>query len=190
MCLFWRRKFGLRRQQPKANTMPQVPLNTAEGYLCEVVLMQNLRLMGAISVLNVVLFLVHLKQRRLTISACMNVNPHKVTCVRRLNIPQNVKSQPFNSGTKHYCLGVMVLVKLNKTDEKVVATLQAEGKELTLQDIVDKSGEPSKKVFRSLRKLFENEIVSTQARKYALMINDTKDIKAKLAAKGKEGSKV
>lgn len=84
----------------------------------------------------------------------------------------------------------MVLVKLNKTDEKVVATLQAEGKELTLQDIVDKSGEPSKKVFRSLRKLFENEIVSTQARKYALMINDTKDIKAKLAAKGKEGSKV
>jgi DNA-binding transcriptional regulator GbsR (MarR family) len=56
-------------------------------------------------------------------------------------------------------------VKLNKTDEKVVATLQAQNKELTLQEIADISGETTKKVFRSLRKLFENEIVSTQARK-------------------------
>ncbi len=77
-------------------------------------------------------------------------------------------------------------MKLNKTDEKVVATLQAEGKELTLQEISDKSGEPSKKAFRSLRKLFENEIISTQARKYKLLITDTKAIKAKLAAKGEE----
>ena len=75
------------------------------------------------------------------------------------------------------------MAKLNKTDEKVVATLQAEGKELMLQEIVDKSGETSKKVFRSLRKLFENEIISTQARKYKLVITDTKEIKAKLAAK-------
>jgi DNA-binding transcriptional regulator GbsR (MarR family) len=77
-------------------------------------------------------------------------------------------------------------MKLNKTDEKVVATLQAEGKELTLQELVDKSGEPSKKVFRSLRKLFEHEIVSTQARKYKLMVPDTKAIKAKLASKSEE----
>ena len=77
-------------------------------------------------------------------------------------------------------------MKLNKTDEKVVSTLQAEGKELTLQELTDKSGEPSKKVFRSLRKLFENEIVSTQARKYNLIIKDSKAIKAKLAAKGEE----
>jgi len=77
-------------------------------------------------------------------------------------------------------------MKLNKIDEKVVATLQAEGKELTLQEISDKSGEPSKKVFRSLRKLFENEIISTQARKYKLVITDSKAIKAKLAAKGEE----
>ncbi len=77
-------------------------------------------------------------------------------------------------------------MKLNKTDEKVVATLQAEGKELTLHEIADKSGEPSKKVFRSLRKLFENEIVSTQARKYKLIVTDTKAIKAKLAAKSEE----
>jgi uncharacterized membrane protein len=77
-------------------------------------------------------------------------------------------------------------VKLNKTDEKVVATLQAEGKELTLQEITEKSGEPSKKVFRSLRKLFENEIVSTQARKYKLIIPDTKTIKSKIASKTEE----
>jgi len=77
-------------------------------------------------------------------------------------------------------------MKLNKTDEKVVATLQAEGKELTLQEIADKTGETPKKIFRSLRKLFENEIVETQARKYRLLITDTKEIKAKLAAKGEE----
>ena len=78
------------------------------------------------------------------------------------------------------------MVKLNKVDEKVVSTLQAEGKELMLQDLVDKTGESSKKVFRSLRKLFENEIISTQARKYKLMITDTNAIKAKLAAKGEK----
>jgi len=77
------------------------------------------------------------------------------------------------------------MAKLNKTDEKVVNTLIAEGnKELTLQDLTEKTGESSKKVFRSLRKLFENELVSTQARKYKLTITDPKEIKAKLAAKG------
>ncbi len=78
------------------------------------------------------------------------------------------------------------MVKLNKVDEKVVATLRAEGKELSLQELTDKSGETTKKVFRSLKKLFENEIVSTQARKYKLLILDPKEIKAKLEAKGDE----
>lgn len=76
--------------------------------------------------------------------------------------------------------------KLNKVDEKVVATLQTETRELSLQELADKTGESSKKIFKSLKKLFENEIVSTQARKYKLMITDTKAIKAKLAAKGDE----
>jgi DNA-binding Lrp family transcriptional regulator len=75
------------------------------------------------------------------------------------------------------------MAKLNKIDEKVVATLRAEGKELTLQELAEKTGETTKKVFRSLRKLFENEIVSTIARKYKLIIIDPKDIKAKLASK-------
>jgi len=62
------------------------------------------------------------------------------------------------------------MMKLNKTDEAVVKTLKAEGKEgLSLQEIADKSGQPSKKVFKSLKKLFEHEMVDTQARKYRLL---------------------
>ena len=78
------------------------------------------------------------------------------------------------------------MAKLNKTDEKVVGCLIAENKEMMLQEIVDKTGESSKKVFRSLRKLFEAELVSTQARKYKLTLTDMKAIKAKLAAKADE----
>ncbi|XHH08862.1 MAG: hypothetical protein ACFCUE_15045 [Candidatus Bathyarchaeia archaeon] len=61
------------------------------------------------------------------------------------------------------------MMKLNKVDEAVVKTLKAEGKELSLQEIADKSGQPSKKVFKSLKKLFEHEMVDTQARKYRLL---------------------
>jgi len=59
------------------------------------------------------------------------------------------------------------MVKLNKTDELVIAALK-EGKELTLQEITEKTGGTPKKVFRSLRKLFENELIDTKARKYKL----------------------
>ena len=58
-------------------------------------------------------------------------------------------------------------MKLNKTDQLVMEALKG-GKELTLQEIVDQTGETSKKVFKSLRKLFENEMVETNARKYKL----------------------
>jgi predicted transcriptional regulator len=60
------------------------------------------------------------------------------------------------------------MVKLNKTDELVIAALK-EGKELTLQEITEKTGENPKKIFRSLRKLFENEMITTKARKYTLL---------------------
>jgi uncharacterized membrane protein len=60
------------------------------------------------------------------------------------------------------------MVKLNKTDKLVMNALKMEGKELTLQEIVDRTGQPSKKTFRSLRKLFENELIETNARKYKL----------------------
>jgi DNA-binding Lrp family transcriptional regulator len=61
------------------------------------------------------------------------------------------------------------MVKLNKTDELVVKTLKTEGKELSLQELAEKTGESSKKIFKSLRKLFENEIIDTKERKYRLL---------------------
>ena len=61
-------------------------------------------------------------------------------------------------------------MKLNKTDEAVVAALQPVGNvALTLAELAEKTGLPSKKVFKSLRKLFENEMVDSQGRKYRLL---------------------
>lgn len=60
-------------------------------------------------------------------------------------------------------------MKLNKVDEAVVKILKTEGKELTLQEITDKTEQPTKKVFKSLKKLFENEMIDTKARKYKLL---------------------
>jgi DNA-binding IclR family transcriptional regulator len=68
-------------------------------------------------------------------------------------------------------------MKLNKVDEKVFQTLKADGKELTLQELSDKTGEPCKKVFRSLKKFFEQEIIETKARKYSLTGKDPKAAK-------------
>lgn len=78
-------------------------------------------------------------------------------------------------------------MKLNKNDEQVVAALQTAPAGLGLDEIVEKTGLTGKKAFRTLRKLFENEIIDSQARKYKLLITDTKEIKAKLASKGEEG---
>jgi uncharacterized membrane protein len=64
---------------------------------------------------------------------------------------------------------MVVMVKLNKVDEAVVATLKSAGKELTLAEIAEKSGESEKKVFKSLRKLFENEMIGCENRKYKLI---------------------
>jgi predicted transcriptional regulator len=58
------------------------------------------------------------------------------------------------------------MVKLNKTDQLVLDALK--GGELTLQEIADKTGEKPKKIFKVLRKLFEQELVDTNARKYKL----------------------
>lgn len=61
------------------------------------------------------------------------------------------------------------MVKLNKTDEAVVAALKNAGKGLTLAEIADASGETPKKVFKSLRKLFENEIIECENHHYRLL---------------------
>jgi predicted transcriptional regulator len=60
-------------------------------------------------------------------------------------------------------------VKLNKVDELVIKTLKDEGKGLSLQEITDKTGQPSKKVFKSLKKLFEHELIDTKGRQYTLL---------------------
>jgi uncharacterized membrane protein len=63
---------------------------------------------------------------------------------------------------------VAKMVKLNEVDESVVGTLKNAGKGLTLTEIAGKTGESEKKIFKSLRKLFENEIVECQNRQYKL----------------------
>jgi uncharacterized membrane protein len=65
--------------------------------------------------------------------------------------------------------GSELILKLNKTDEAVIKALKAEGKELSLAELTEKTGEPSKKIFKSLRKLFEHEMVDTLGRKYRLL---------------------
>ena len=59
------------------------------------------------------------------------------------------------------------MAKLNKNDKLVLEALK-DG-ELALQEIADKTDIPSKKVFKILRKLFENELIDTKARKYRLL---------------------
>jgi DNA-binding IclR family transcriptional regulator len=61
------------------------------------------------------------------------------------------------------------MVKLNKTDENVVSALKNAGKGLTLAEIAQASGEPPKKVFKSLRKLFENEMIDCESHQYRLL---------------------
>ena len=60
-------------------------------------------------------------------------------------------------------------MKLNKVDEAVIAALKPIGKELTLQEIEQTAGVPAKKIFKSLKKLFECEMVDSRARKYRLI---------------------
>ena len=60
-------------------------------------------------------------------------------------------------------------MKLNKNDEQVDAAIKPMSTELTMQEIADKTGLPSKKVFKSLKILFENELISCQGRKYKLL---------------------
>lgn len=60
------------------------------------------------------------------------------------------------------------MVNLNKIDELIIETLKNSDRDLTLAEIAEKIGVPEKKVFTSLRKLFENEIVDCENRKYKL----------------------
>jgi predicted transcriptional regulator len=72
-------------------------------------------------------------------------------------------------------------MKLNKVDEQVIAALKL--KDQTLAELAEQTNLPSKKVFRSLRKLFENEMIDSQGRKYRLL-------KDKPPVKGKDEEEV
>ena len=65
--------------------------------------------------------------------------------------------------------GMVALAKLNKVDEAVVSTLKNAGRGLTLKEISEKCGETDKKVFKSLRKLFADEVVTCENHQYQLM---------------------
>ena len=60
------------------------------------------------------------------------------------------------------------MVKLNKVDQVVIEKLRSADNGLSLQEIAESSGESSKRVFKSLRKLFEHELVTSKERKYWL----------------------
>jgi len=64
--------------------------------------------------------------------------------------------------------GLVIVTKLNKVDEAVVAAMKTAAEGLTLKEIAEKSGETEKKVFKSLRKLFENELIDCEGKKYRL----------------------
>jgi hypothetical protein len=70
------------------------------------------------------------------------------------------------------------LVKLNKNDEAVVAALKPLGKALTLPELAAAAGLPEKKVFKSLKKMFECEMIDSSARKYRLL-TDKPPVKGK-----------
>jgi len=60
------------------------------------------------------------------------------------------------------------MVKLNKVDELVISTLKNADKRLTLAEIAERIGESEKKVFKTLRKLFDNEMVDCENHQYKL----------------------
>lgn len=60
------------------------------------------------------------------------------------------------------------MVKLNRLDEEVVSVLKDSKATLTLVEIAQKTGQSEKKIFKTLRKLFENELIDTQNRHYSL----------------------
>jgi hypothetical protein len=64
---------------------------------------------------------------------------------------------------------MVAVAKLNKVDEAVVSTLKTAGKGLTLKEIAVNCGETDKKVFKSLRKLFEYQMIDCENHQYRLL---------------------
>lgn len=81
-------------------------------------------------------------------------------------LPQNRKT-PGSNNEGYPRFGDAHEMKLNKNDEQVVAALKE--KDMTLAELAEKTTIPSKKVFKSLKKLFEHEMIDSHARKYRLL---------------------
>jgi DNA-binding IclR family transcriptional regulator len=64
---------------------------------------------------------------------------------------------------------VNAVVKLNKVDELVVSALKTSEKGLTLKEIAEKTGQTEKKIFKILRKLFENELIECENHQYRIV---------------------
>lgn len=58
---------------------------------------------------------------------------------------------------------------MGKTEDEVVSTLKNSEKPLTLPEIAEKTGLSEKKVYKAVRKLFENGSVDTENHRYSLV---------------------
>lgn len=57
---------------------------------------------------------------------------------------------------------------MGKLENLVISTLESANEGLTLVEIAERVGETEKKVFKTLRKLFQKGIVDSQNRRYKL----------------------
>lgn len=57
---------------------------------------------------------------------------------------------------------------LGKIEDLVVSALKNSDKALTLAEIADSVGQPGKKVFKALRKLFEKGLIDSETQRYKL----------------------
>ena len=55
-----------------------------------------------------------------------------------------------------------------KLDKLIISMLEGSNEGLTLVEIAERVGQSEKKVFRTLRKLFQKDIVSAKDRRYSL----------------------
>ena len=63
---------------------------------------------------------------------------------------------------------MIATTRLSKIEKLVVSTLKDSDKELTFAEIVERTGESKKRVFKALRKLFEKDMINTGNRTYRL----------------------
>lgn len=57
---------------------------------------------------------------------------------------------------------------MGKLEDLIVSTLKGSNEALTLAEIAERLGQSEKKVFKTLRKLFEKGIVNSENRRYKL----------------------